>query len=102
MIRPPPRSTLFPYTTLFRSPSSENALPSTLYRTFGISLAITFDLFCGFNYFLNYHFNSSKKNLRPFSFPTPPPRSSSPHFPLPQQLKKKKKGDTNEHTPRTH
>src|SRR5689334_24160548 len=25
MIRPPPRSTLFPYTTLFRSPSSDPA-----------------------------------------------------------------------------
>src|SRR2546421_7725710 len=29
MIRRPPRSTLFPYTTLFRSLSSENALPSS-------------------------------------------------------------------------
>src|SRR2546422_5747505 len=29
MIRRPPRSTLFPYTTLFRSPSSLNCTPTT-------------------------------------------------------------------------
>src|SRR5262245_64686312 len=29
MIRPPPRSTLFPYTTLFRSKSNLNQLPVT-------------------------------------------------------------------------
>src|SRR2546422_2476834 len=30
MIRRPPRSTLFPYTTLFRSPSTSGRLPKTL------------------------------------------------------------------------
>src|SRR5207237_2210327 len=33
MIRPPPRSTLFPYTTLFRSPSAEPLRSDVLYRT---------------------------------------------------------------------
>src|SRR3712207_6975393 len=32
MIRRPPRSTLFPYTTLFRSPNPEKILPSHLKR----------------------------------------------------------------------
>src|SRR5437763_11403490 len=27
MIRPPPRSTLFPYTTLFRSPTAQDVMP---------------------------------------------------------------------------
>src|SRR5260370_17244734 len=30
MIRRPPRSTLFPYTTLFRSPEAERLVPSAL------------------------------------------------------------------------
>src|SRR5256885_8656163 len=30
MIRRPPRSTLFPYTTLFRSPMNQSVLPLTL------------------------------------------------------------------------
>src|SRR5260370_23347274 len=42
MIRPPPRSTLFPYTTLFRSVNTGIGLPST-YRlpvtTYGIVVA---------------------------------------------------------------
>src|SRR5712664_4013314 len=32
MIRRPPRSTLFPYTTLFRSPAVTMLLPPTLFR----------------------------------------------------------------------
>src|SRR2546430_12019354 len=32
MIRRPPRSTLFPYTTLFRSPAQTNATPETTSR----------------------------------------------------------------------
>src|SRR5438270_9133876 len=31
MIRPPPRSTLFPYTTLFRSTSSGTSCPAFMY-----------------------------------------------------------------------
>src|SRR5438477_7248261 len=33
MIRPPPRSTLFPYTTLFRSQATQPADPSTQQRS---------------------------------------------------------------------
>src|SRR5260370_20158276 len=33
MIRRPPRSTLFPYTTLFRSVRTENGTPNTEHRT---------------------------------------------------------------------
>src|SRR3712207_7376140 len=33
MIRPPPRSTLFPYTTLFRSPSSPRGSPASAQAT---------------------------------------------------------------------
>src|SRR6266576_6011061 len=33
MIRRPPRSTLFPYTTLFRSPTSPTSSPSSEWRT---------------------------------------------------------------------
>src|SRR5258705_7043809 len=33
MIRPPPRSTLFPYTTLFRSDSPANALAAVIITT---------------------------------------------------------------------
>src|SRR2546429_7876957 len=32
MIRRPPRSTLFPYTTLFRSPQATRPIPRSLYR----------------------------------------------------------------------
>src|SRR2546427_9577168 len=35
MIRRPPRSTLFPYTTLFRSPGPDHYDPSSHKRTFG-------------------------------------------------------------------
>src|SRR5256885_2770664 len=35
MIRRPPRSTLFPYTTLFRSSGAAQALPATLYSVPG-------------------------------------------------------------------
>src|SRR2546429_4190965 len=37
MIRRPPRSTLFPYTTLFRSPAS--ALPCATSRSFSVRIA---------------------------------------------------------------
>src|ERR1039457_7328948 len=37
MIRRPPRSTLFPYTTLFRSKDTKVHLPSLLVRWIGIS-----------------------------------------------------------------
>src|SRR2546430_13598195 len=43
MIRRPPRSTLFPYTTLFRSPDNDDALPRTVFvmeRTFEFAGAI--------------------------------------------------------------
>src|SRR3712207_8520626 len=39
MIRRPPRSTLFPYTTLFRSSSSSTALKTPAYPTDGCCLA---------------------------------------------------------------
>src|SRR2546430_10454231 len=37
MIRRPPRSTLFPYTTLFRSPNAEIAFNAQLHRSFSHS-----------------------------------------------------------------
>src|SRR2546423_14842001 len=40
MIRRPPRSTLFPYTTLFRSPLA--AIPSVVYGLWGIFVLIPF------------------------------------------------------------
>src|SRR3712207_8265438 len=43
MIRRPPRSTLFPYTTLFRSPSRTTPIPSTPSNIFSASLR---PLFC--------------------------------------------------------
>src|SRR5207249_11088454 len=36
LIRRPPRSTLFPYTTLFRSPACRRASPSALLRAGGV------------------------------------------------------------------
>src|SRR5690606_40447721 len=39
MIRPPPRSTLFPYTTLFRSPADR------LFQNFGVKAAPRLDAF---------------------------------------------------------
>src|SRR3712207_7507642 len=39
MIRRPPRSTLFPYTTLFRSEADSTALPSTLHGRFDLVYA---------------------------------------------------------------
>src|SRR2546430_8257429 len=38
MIRRPPRSTLFPYTTLFRSQTSQKGLAESAYARSGISL----------------------------------------------------------------
>src|SRR3712207_7737252 len=45
MIRRPPRSTLFPYTTLFRSPAKEE---------FAVTLRYYFDLVCPYSYFLGF------------------------------------------------
>src|SRR5690348_17715510 len=45
MLRPPPRSTLFPYTTLFRSICAAGALSSTrllTFRTVAVSASICF------------------------------------------------------------
>src|SRR5258708_20453732 len=39
MIRRPPRSTLFPYTTLFRSPGLKVVVPSTAYNAKGLTIA---------------------------------------------------------------
>src|SRR2546422_3526822 len=43
MIRRPPRSTLFPYTTLFRSPVEEGevAVPSTFSKDIGLLMTIS-------------------------------------------------------------
>src|SRR5439155_4061012 len=35
MMRPPPRSTLFPYTTLFRSPAAQDFAPGPIHRNGG-------------------------------------------------------------------
>src|SRR5690348_17995912 len=38
MIRRPPRSTLFPYTTLFRSPQFSSRAESNIYRSWGVDV----------------------------------------------------------------
>src|SRR3712207_3494984 len=46
MIRRPPRSTLFPYTTLFRSPSETASFGTRLLKTIGVQII-------GKNYYYN-------------------------------------------------
>ena len=43
MIRRPPRSTLFPYTTLFRSGQLESELAENAWLTVGADLSVIFD-----------------------------------------------------------
>src|SRR5205823_8892651 len=54
MIRRPPRSTLFPYTTLFRSVGSQ----STMVATWPASQPSVPDLSCGFQ----FHFSSGQRS----------------------------------------